>query len=124
MPRPNFQPTDEQRKRVKSLSALGYRHEDICLMIGLRSPKSLRKHFRQELSAGMAEANAAVAQIAYEMASSGRCLPLTIFYLKCNLKRPKPVEDDVLQKNWSVELHFLDKDGLPTGDPQVTHGKS
>jgi hypothetical protein len=85
-------------------------------MVGLGSPKSLRKHFRQELSAGMAEANAAVAHIAYEMASSGRCLPLTIFYLKCNLKPPEPVEDDELQKNGSAELRFFDKDGVPIRD--------
>jgi hypothetical protein len=30
VPRPSFQPTDEQRKRVKSLSAVGMSHDDIC----------------------------------------------------------------------------------------------
>jgi hypothetical protein len=93
-------------------------------MIGLRSPKSLRKHFRQELSTGMAEANAAVARKGYEMATSGRCLPMTIFYMKCNLEPLEPVEDDERQKEYSVELRFLDKDGVPTGEPQVTYGKA
>ena len=124
MPRPSFQPTEEQRKRVKSLSALGFRHDDICLMIGLRSPKSLRKHFRRELSTGMAEANAAVARMAYQMAISGRCLAMTIFWTKCNVKPPEPVEDEKTKKDWSVEIRFLDKDGVPTGEPQVTHGKA
>src|SRR4051795_12394354 len=68
---------------VKSLSAMGLRQEDISNMVGLRSPKTLRKHFRQELSSGMAEANAAVAHVAYEMAVSGRFPAMTFFWEKC-----------------------------------------
>jgi len=124
VPRPRFQPSDEQRKRVKSLSAFGFRHEDIGLMIGLRSPKSLRKHFREELSDGMAEANAAVARKAYEMAISGRFPAMTIFWSKCNLEPLQPVQVEQPDKDWAVEIRFVDKDGIPTGKPQVTHGKA
>src|SRR4051812_48508092 len=45
VPRPSVQPTKEQRQRVK---LRGHRHEDACAMVGIRSPKTLRKHFRQE----------------------------------------------------------------------------
>ena len=47
MPRPSFKATAEQRKLVKSLAAVGLRQEQICAMVGLRSPKTLRKHFRE-----------------------------------------------------------------------------
>jgi hypothetical protein len=49
MPRPRLNPTEEQRKWVKSLAAYGVRQSDIARMINIRSPKTLRKYFRQEL---------------------------------------------------------------------------
>jgi hypothetical protein len=122
VPRPSFQPTEEQRKQVKKLSALGFRHDDICRIIGLRSPKSLRKHFREELSRGMAEANAVVARKAYEMAISGHCLAMTIFWAKCNIKPPEPIGDEEPQKIGTTELRFFDQNGVRMIEPEVTHG--
>jgi len=49
MPRPPFTPTPEQRTIVKSMAAMGIPQEDIALKLGLRSPKTLRKHFGGEL---------------------------------------------------------------------------
>ena len=109
MPRPSFQPTEQLRKLVKSLSALGRSHEEICVMVGVRSPKTLRKHFRQELSSGMAEANAVVARVAYEMALSGRYLAMTIFWIKCQRQRVEQVEEQAPTGPWKVELRFPDK---------------
>ena len=83
MPRPSFRPTPEQRKLVRSLAAVGLRQEWICQMLHLRSPKTLRKHFPEELSKGLAEATAAVARTAYEMALSGRYPAMLLFWLKC-----------------------------------------
>ena len=70
MARPSFKATREQRKLVKSMAAIGCRHEDIAAVVGVRSPKTIRKYFRKELSTGQAEAVAAVARVAYEMAVS------------------------------------------------------
>jgi hypothetical protein len=72
VPRPSFKPTKEQRKMVKSLATIGMRHDHIASVIGIRSPKTIRKHFRKELSLGAAEALAAVTRVAYEMAVSGK----------------------------------------------------
>jgi hypothetical protein len=83
MPRPNFRPTAEQRKLVRSLAALGVPQQQICVVVGLRSPKTLRKHFRPELFNGFAEAYAAVARTAYEMAVSGRYPAMSMFWDKC-----------------------------------------
>jgi hypothetical protein len=83
MPRPNFKPTQEQRALVKSRAAVGLPQDDICKLLRLRSPKTLRKCFERELSHGLAEATAVVARTAYEMAISGRYPAMTYFWLKC-----------------------------------------
>jgi hypothetical protein len=60
-------------------------------MIGMRSPKTLRKHFRHELDTGHAEANAQVAQTLYRMAVSGVHPAATMFWLKTQARwREKP----------------------------------
>jgi hypothetical protein len=82
MPRPKLKPTQEQRSQVKSFAAFGIPHEDIAKVIGIKSPKTLRKHFRQELDLGAIEANARVAQALIKMATSGKCPAATIFFLK------------------------------------------
>ena len=71
MPRPKLSPTDEQRRLVKQLAAVGTKHEDIAHMVKIRSPKTLRKHFREELDRGAAEANANVAGALYKNAMDG-----------------------------------------------------
>lgn len=71
MPRPSLNPTDEQRKRVKMLAAVGVSHEDIARQIGIRSPKTLREHYREELDRGVVEANATVAGVLYNKAVGG-----------------------------------------------------
>ena len=93
MPRPSFKASREQRKLVKSLAALGLRQEQIVTTIGLRSPKTLRKHFRQEIARGTAEANAAVARIAFEMATSGKWPVMTRYWMNAVAISPEPASD-------------------------------
>lgn len=83
MPRPRFTPTDAQRRLVKSLAAIGTKQSDIAPMVGVRSEKTLRKHFRQELDRGELEANGKVAQALFQMATSGKNAAATMFWLKC-----------------------------------------
>jgi hypothetical protein len=71
MSRPQFNPTQEQRALVKSMAAMGIPHEDIARKIGVRSPKTLRKHFHDELDLGAMEANYKVLKTLFEMATSG-----------------------------------------------------
>src|SRR2546425_6645488 len=82
MPRPRFNPTSAHRHMAKTLAALGVPHDHIARQVGLRSPKTLRRHFRRELDDGAAEANAKVAQTAYQMATSGKYPWATAFWLK------------------------------------------
>ena len=83
MPRPKLIPTDEERRLVVSLSALGIPQLQIARRLGIRSLKTLRKHYRKELDRGNMEANASVAKALFTMATSGQHPAATIFWLKC-----------------------------------------
>jgi hypothetical protein len=78
--RPQHEVTDALRDKVKTLAAVGTRHEDIALVIGI-SADTLVKHYRQELDEGRIHANAAVAQTLYNQAKSGNTTAM-IFWLK------------------------------------------
>jgi transposase-like protein len=82
MPRPKLNPTEEQRRMVKTMVAMGAKQEDVAARIGVRSPKTLRKHFRKELDQGGSEANMTVAQALYVKAKAGDVKAAT-FWLKC-----------------------------------------
>ena len=71
MPRPRLNPTEQQRLLVKQLAAVGISQEHIAHKIGVRSPKTLRMHFREELDLGLADANATIASALYQNAQDG-----------------------------------------------------
>jgi hypothetical protein len=81
MPRPPFQPTDEQRRMVKSLAAYGTKQDEIAQVLGVSS-RTLRKHFRAELDRAGVEANSQIAQALFRKATSGDTTA-AIFWLKC-----------------------------------------
>jgi hypothetical protein len=91
MARPRFVATVEQRKMVRSLAAYGTRQEDIARCVGLRSAKTLRRHFREELDRAATEANAQVAQSLYQQATSGKKTAATIFWLKTRAGWREPI---------------------------------
>lgn len=93
MSRPSFRVKDSDRKLVRSLAALGLRQEQIAESVALRSPKTLRKHFRTELDAGLAEATLAVLRVAHEMATSGRYPQMSMFWDKCQRALNEPAEE-------------------------------
>jgi hypothetical protein len=82
MPRLKFQPTDEQRRRVKSLAGFGLKQEHIASLLGLASTTTLRKYFREELERGPVEAHANVRGTLFKMATSGRNPAATMYWLK------------------------------------------
>jgi predicted acetyltransferase len=74
-------PSVEQRRLVRSLAACGIRQEEIAHYLGLRSVKTLRRHFREELGRAAVEATARVAQTLYQQATSGKNTAATIYWL-------------------------------------------
>src|SRR6266852_3635705 len=85
MARPKFEGTAEQRRTVEALAAYGIPEEELARTIGEHGidPKTLRKYFRHELNVGATKDNSAVAQTAYQMATSGKYPAATMFWLKC-----------------------------------------
>jgi hypothetical protein len=81
MPARPFTPTEEQRRMVRAMAGYGVPHDDIALVVRC-SPPTLRKRFRQELDVATIEANARVAQILYQQATTPGNLGATIFWLK------------------------------------------
>jgi hypothetical protein len=81
MPCAKLNPTDKERGLVKSMAAFGIAQEDIAKQIGIKSPKTLRKYFRQELDRGAAEANYTVAAALYKRAKKGN-VDAAKFWLK------------------------------------------
>lgn len=82
MPRSPFDPTREHHNLVKSMAAVGIPHQEIARKVGIRSPKTLRKHFREELDLGATEANYKVGKTLFEMATSGKSPGATIYWDK------------------------------------------
>ena len=79
--RPPFKPSDEQREQVITMSSHGVPHRQQAPLIGCSSPKTLRKHFRDELNIGKIQANAKVAGALYQSALDGNVTAQT-FWLK------------------------------------------
>lgn len=115
---PPFKPDQEQRMMVSVMSSCGFPHEAICQrIINPRTgkpidAKTLRRAFRAELDAGMATANAIVAQSLFKKAtgSGAQSVTAAIFWLKCRAGW-KPIE--------GVELTGKDGQPLP-GVPQLS----
>lgn len=61
-------PTEEQRRQVKLLAAMGTPQGDIALVIGVSTP-TLRRACKAELAIGGVEANAKVAQSLFKQAT-------------------------------------------------------
>jgi hypothetical protein len=79
MSRKAHQPDPAQRRQVETLAAYGIPAEDISRVIGI-DPKTLRKHYRDELDLGTTKANAQVAGFLFNSARNGN-VSAQIFWL-------------------------------------------
>ena len=80
MGRRAHKPDPAQRKQVETLAAYGIPAEDIARVVGI-DPKTLRKHYRDELDLGETKANAQVAGFLFNAARNGN-VTAQIFWLK------------------------------------------
>ena len=111
MPRLKFQPTDEQRRMVKSLAGCGLKQEHIASLLGLASTTTLRKHFREELERGPVEPHANVRRTLFKLATSGRNPGATMYWLKTRArwsekgKTPEPLDIRPDEAQWRVTVY-------------------
>ena len=80
--RPPFEPTEEQRRMVKGMAALGIPRRDIGYVLGV-SEDTVEKYFLEELNVGPAEANARIGQFLYRQAQTN--LTAAIFWAKTRM---------------------------------------
>src|SRR5436305_1399940 len=83
MARPPFIVTDQHRAQVRKLSGLALKHDHIAEIIEI-SPKTLRRHFRKELTVGPIEMKARLSSKLLETALGGN-VPALIFLGKSML---------------------------------------
>ena len=84
-------PDPAQRRQVEAMAAYGIPEADIARVLNL-DPKTLRKHYREELDLGETKANAQVAGYLFNAAKNGN-VTAQIFWLKTRAKwRETPVE--------------------------------
>jgi hypothetical protein len=83
MARPRHQPELAQRRQVEAMAGYGVREADIARVLGI-DPKTLRKHYREELDLGHVKANAKVAENLFRKATGeGReAVVAAMFWLK------------------------------------------
>ena len=89
-------PTEESRKSVKAMAAYGIPHDDISVALGITA-KTLRRHYRQELTVGHISANAQVVGSLFKQAIGGN-VTAAIFWTKARMgwsdRGPQPTEGD------------------------------
>ena len=91
MGRRAHRPDPSQRRQVEALAAYGIPEPDIGRVVGI-DPKTLRKHYRDELDLGETKANAQVAGFLFNSAKNGN-VTAQIFWLKTRAKwREVPTE--------------------------------
>ena len=91
MGRRAHKPDAAQRRQVEALAAYGIPETDIARVLAV-DPKTLRKHYREELDLGETKANAQVAGYLFNAARNGN-VTAQIFWLKTRAKwRETPLE--------------------------------
>lgn len=96
MGRPAHMPTNAERRQVEALAGFGIPETDIAGLIGC-DPKTLRKHYRDELDHGHTKANAKVAENLFRMAlGQGReAVSAAIFWLKTRARWKETMVNEV-----------------------------
>jgi DNA-binding XRE family transcriptional regulator len=92
---PQHEPDEQSRRTVSSMSAYGIPQEDIAKVVGV-DPKTLRKHYRDELDTATAKANAKVAESLYKKATGdgSQAVTAAIFWLKTRAQWKETVIQD------------------------------
>jgi hypothetical protein len=84
-------PDPAQRRQVEAMAAYGIPETDIARVLNI-DPKTLRKHYREELDLGETKANAQVAGFLFNAAKNGN-VTAQIFWLKTRARwRETPTE--------------------------------
>jgi len=94
------EPTDTGRKLVGLHAMIGTPQETIASILGI-DPKTLRKHYREELDHALAQANATIGGALFNKARNGD-IAAQIFWLKTRAKWRERQELDLTSSDRSM----------------------
>jgi len=75
------QPDDDSRRKVRTFAMIGATQKDIARVLRI-DPKTLRKHYADELQLGSIEASASIGGKLFALAMEGN-VAACIFWMKC-----------------------------------------
>ena len=103
MGRPAHKPDPVTRRQVEAMAAYGVAEADIALVLGI-DPKTVRKHYRDELDTGSIKANSRIAESLYKkaMGDGSQSVTACIFWLKTRARwREAPQTHEVVHSEFS-----------------------
>ncbi len=102
-------PTEESRRLIRQLSAVGTRHVDMAQKLGI-THDTLVKHYKTEIEDGRIDANASIAQTLFQQAKEGNTAA-AIFWLKT-------------RAGWkeTSAMEVTGQDGAPLSSPVIVIG--
>ena len=97
--RPEFEPTDSERKQVESLSGYGLPIDQIAVLVrdGIHVD-TLRAHFVNELVSGKAKANGQVGKTLFQKAMGGDTTAM-IWWTKSQMRWSETVRQEITGKD-------------------------
>lgn len=98
--KPPHAPTPEQRQIVQLHATVGTDQETIARIIGI-DPKTLRKHYRDELDVALAKANATIGGALFNKAKNGDTAA-QIFWMKTRARWSERSEVDHTSSDGSL----------------------
>jgi len=104
--KPPHEPTPELRELVISHSRVGTPQKIIMQMLGIECPKTLRKHYREELDVAKYSANADIGGALYHKAMQGDTAA-QIFWLKTRAGFSEKNAIDVTSSDGSMKPTFV-----------------
>jgi hypothetical protein len=110
MANPPHEPTDAQIATVRAMSAYGIPQDDIAKVIGI-DPKTLRKHYSEQLEKGSIEATAKVAEFLFRQATT-KNVAAAMFWMKCRAGWSEKTRVEVSQRHEDLDLSKLTTDEL------------
>ena len=102
-----YTPTDENKKLVKTLAAVGITFEDIATKLDI-SADTLVKYYKKELDDGRIDANASIGQTLFQQAKNGNTAA-AIFWLKTRARWKETQVNEVTgQDGGDIKITWAD----------------
>jgi hypothetical protein len=113
---PKYQPSEDHRRQVLTMSGFGIQQEEIARLIDCDA-KTLRKYYRRELDTGATEANLRVAQSLYNMAVREKVPAAAIWWTKARMGWKEAQDLNVGGNGQPVVYEFCWRDELAQAPP-------